>query len=181
MRHRVFIGIRPPALLRDALLDMMEGIENVRWQTEDQLHLTLRFIGEVEPHRADDLAEALETIESAPFELYLSATGTFERKGIAHTLWAGITPNPGLNALQRRIERICVRTGFEPEHRKFHPHVTLARLNRASGPATEFLARNAGVRLGPWAVNSYILYESHLRPEGPVYEPVIRYPLEASP
>lgn len=181
MRHRIFIALRPPSVLRDALIDLMEGVEDARWQGEDQLHLTLRFIGETDPHRADDLAEALEGLHGEPFELTIAGTGIFERKGVAHTLWAGIAPCRQLNDLQRKIERVCVRAGFEAEHRKFHPHITLARLNRASGPTAEFLARTAALRLGPWPVDSYILYESHLRPEGPAYEPVIRYPLDAKP
>ena len=68
--------------------------------------------------------------------------------------------------------------GVEPDHRKYHPHVTLARTNRSSGSLEPFLARTAGLRLGPWEVDAYLLYESFLRPEGSVYEPVMRYALE---
>ncbi len=178
MRHRLFIGLRPPSELRDALLDLMEGIDGANWQDDDQLHLTLRYLGETEPHRADDLAEALDEVECEAFDLALSGTGIFEKKGVARTLWAGVEPNPSLLRLQRRVERICVRTGFEPEHRKFHPHLTLARLNRASAPTADFLAGTTALRLGPWPVDSYILFESHLRPEGSVYDPIVRYPLE---
>lgn len=177
MTHRLFVGIRPPAEIRDALLDLMEGVDHARWQDDDQLHLTLRYIGEVDTHQADELAERLRLTDTAPFELTVVGTGVFEKKGHAHTLWAGIEPSAELAALQRRIERVCVIAGIEPEHRKYHPHVTLARLNRSAGPIAPFLARTASFRLPPFPVEAYLLYESTLRPEGSLYEPVVRYAL----
>ncbi|MFW2348794.1 RNA 2',3'-cyclic phosphodiesterase [Qipengyuania sp.] len=178
MSHRLFVGIRPPEPIRDALIDLMEGVDHARWQDEDQLHLTLRYIGEVDSHTADDLGERLRAAATPGFELAIEGTGIFERKGHAHTLWAGIAPSPALARLQQRIERLCIATRLEPEPRKYHPHVTLARLNRATGPLGPFLARTAALRLGPWPVDSYILYESTLHPGGSLYEPVLRYPLE---
>lgn len=176
MTHRLFIGIRPPETVRDALLDLMDGVDDARWQDDDQLHLTLRFVGDVETHVADDLAEALSAISFAPFPMVLRGTGTFERKGRVHTLWAGVAPSPDLLALQKKVERRCVAVGLIPETRKFHPHVTLARLNSSTGPVGPFLARTAGAELGAWSVDSYILIESHLRTAGSVYEPIVRYP-----
>lgn len=178
MSHRLFVGIRPPAAIRDALLDLMEGVDNARWQDEDQLHLTLRFIGEVDAHRADELAERLRAAPRDPFELAIRGTGTFANKGRTHTLWAGIEKSADLARLQQRIERICVSAGLEPDHRKYHPHVTLARLNHATGPLEPFLLQHQGLHLGPWRVDGYILYEAFLRPGGSIYEPVVRYHLE---
>src|SRR5690606_20008278 len=89
MSHRLFIAIRPPAPVREALLDTMEGIEGARWQDEEKLHLTLRFAGEVERPAANDLAAALGRIAAAPFALRIAGVGHFERKGQPHTLWAG--------------------------------------------------------------------------------------------
>lgn len=177
MPHRLFVGIRPPAVVRDALIDLMEGVDNARWQDEDQLHLTLRYIGEVDTHDADELAERLRPGDTEPFPLTVAGTGTFERKGQAHTLWAGIEPSGALLHLHKRIERACTAFGIEPEHRKYHPHITLARLNRSTGPIEGFLARTASLRLGPFPVDAYLLYESTLRPEGSLYEPVVRYAL----
>lgn len=181
MTHRLFVGIRPPAAIRDALIDLMEGVDHARWQDEDQLHLTLRYIGEVDAHCADELAERLRAATTPGFALTIEGTGTFEKKGVPHTLWAGMARSPELARLQRRIERVCIACGLEPEPRKYHPHVTLARLNRSASPLAPFLARTASLRLGPWHADSYILYESTLRPEGSLYEPVIRYPLEPGP
>ena len=69
MSHRLFIAIRPPAVVRDALIDTMEALDGARWQDDDQLHLTLRFVGEVERAVANDLAAALEAISMPPFGL----------------------------------------------------------------------------------------------------------------
>jgi 2'-5' RNA ligase len=173
MSHRLFVGIRPPPPIRDALIDLMEGVDNARWQDDDQLHLTLRYIGVVDTHAADELAERLRAASGPAFGLTIKGTGAFERKGVAHTLWAGIAPS--------RVERVCVAAGLEPEHRKYHPHITLARTNRATAPLGPFLAHTAGLRLGPWTADSYMLYESFLRPDGSVYEPVVRYPLAPAP
>ena len=177
MTHRLFVGIRPPAAIRDALIDLMEGVEAARWQDEDQLHLTLRYIGEVDTHLADELAERLRAAQGDRFALTIEGTGVFERKGRVHALWAGIAPDAGLARLRQRIERICEVCGIEPDHRKYHPHITLARINRAAGPLAPFLSRTAALRLGSWVVEDYLLYESHLHPDGSLYEPVMRYPL----
>jgi 2'-5' RNA ligase len=174
---RLFAAIRPPAAVRDALIDAMDGVDRARWQDEDQLHLTLRFAGEIDNARANDLAEALGTVEAAPFELAIAGVGHFERKGRVHTLWAGLAPSPPLRALAAKIERVCQRQGLAPEHRKFAPHVTLARLNQSAGPAAPWLAAHAGLRPEPWRVEAFRLYESTLRTGGSAYVPVVRYPL----
>ncbi|MXO50707.1 RNA 2',3'-cyclic phosphodiesterase [Erythrobacter gaetbuli] len=179
MSHRLFIALRPPQTLRDALLDTMDGVDSARWQDDDQLHLTLRYIGETETHRADDLAEALGTICFEPFELRIAGTGIFERKGIPRTLWAGVEKNEPLGRLQRRVERVCQSVGIEAEHRKFTPHVTLARLNTASGPVAPWLAQHGKLALAPWTVQEFVLFESELHEEGSIYTPVIRYPATA--
>ena len=179
MLHRLFIGIRPPETIRDALIDLMEGDDAARWQDDDQLHLTLRFVGEVDRDTANELAARLSAAAIPAFDLAIEGTGIFARKGRAHTLWAGIAPSAPLARLQGRVERACIAAGLPPETRKYHPHITLARLNRSAADPDPFLARHAGLGLGPWRVDSYVLYESTLRTAGALYEPVVRYPLEA--
>ena len=175
MTHRLFFGIRPNPAIRDALIDTMEGIENARWQDDDQLHLTLRYVGEVDGPVANDLAETAQSVVFAPFSLSISGCGVFERKGIARTLYARIGSSEPLDRLQKRIERVCQACGLEPERRKFHPHITLARLNSSSGPLIEYLQRQSALSLGPWQVEAYILYESRWRDQGSLYQPVVTY------
>lgn len=181
MRHRLFAAIRPPASIIDRLLALGEApevhIPGARWQDEDQLHLTLRFFGEVEARQAEDLAAALAGVQAAPFALALRGVGHFERKGKAHTLWAGLAPSEPLGALQRRVESAARRAGRAPEARKFAPHVTLARLNAGSGSVLPFLAAHGALTSEPWTVDAFDLMESTLTRAGAEYQTVRRYRL----
>ena len=103
--HRLFVAIRPPAAIRAILLGAMGGISGARWQDEDQLHLTLRFIGEVDRHRADDVHAALGAVHQAPFEIALSGIGAGGRMATNRRCMgglyrqsreSGIEPDPGI-------------------------------------------------------------------------------------
>jgi len=179
MLHRLFAAIRPPAAVIDTLLALEGGIEGARWQDAGQLHLTLRFFGEVGAVQAEDLVAALASVRAAPFALALRGVGHFESKGRTHTLWAGVAPSDPLAALQRKVEAAARRAGLPPEPRKFAAHITLARLNRASGPALPFLAAHGALHGEPWPVEAFDLMESTLTPHGPEYETVRRYRLLA--
>ena len=174
---RLFVGLRPPSPVRDALLDAMEGIENARWQDDDQLHVTLRFVGEVDERTADDLVDALAAIRLERFSSAIEGTGFFERKGVPSAVWARVLPSDALSRLQRRIERACRSVGLEAEGRKFLPHVTMARLNRSSGPIGRFLAQTAMLKVGPWSNERFVLYESRLTDHGSEYDEVVHFPL----
>lgn len=158
----------------------MGGVEGARWQDDDQLHLTLGFIGEVGSRQADDLAEALERVRGMPFPLALRGVGHFERKGAPSILWAGAAPSEPLAQLQGRVEQACRRAGIPPEGRRFAPHVTLARLNRSAGPIGGWLARHGTFAAPePWPVERMTLYESRLTPHGSEYIPAVSFPLRA--
>jgi len=176
--HRLFVAIRPPEAIRDWLIDAMEDSPELRWVGDGQLHLTLRFIGEVERPLADDIAAALTRIRSDPFELSVTGVGLFEQRSRG-ALWAGVQPTHPVAVLAAKVERACVAAGLEPEHRAFHPHITLARGNRHSTTAAyAFLERNRALASPPFAVTSFILYESHLSRHGPHYESLASYWLD---
>lgn len=175
--HRLFVAIRPPEPVRDALIDLMEGIAGARWQADDQLHLTLRFIGEVDRHAANDIVAALGAIHHPPFTLAIGGLGTFGSRARPETLWAGVAPAEQVHALHNKVDQAVARVGVAPERRAFHPHITLARLGRATGSVHDFLARRGGAASAPFAVDSFALYESHLTPDGAVYMQVERYRL----
>lgn len=181
MSHRLFVALRPPASVREALLDTMERLEGARWQDEEQLHLTLRFAGEVETPVANDLAAALERIAAAPFPLRVEGVGTFERKGAPTAVWARVPPTDALEALRQRVERACDLVGLGRETRRFTPHITLARLNRSSGDVGGWLASFGDLAAGPWQVDGFTLYRSHLGHDGAAYEPVVAYRLHDRP
>jgi 2'-5' RNA ligase len=175
--HRLFVAIRPPEQIRDLLIDAMDDSADFRWQDEGQLHLTLRFIGEVDRPLANDVADALSQIRSEPFEIQLKDVGRFEQRS-SGALWAGVEPKAPLAALAAKVERACIGVGLEPERRAFHPHITLARWKgRRSHEIRRFLERSRGLVSEPFAVNSFGLFESRLSRHGAHYEEVSTYSL----
>jgi 2'-5' RNA ligase len=174
--HRLFVAIRPPEDIREVLIDLMEGVPGLRWQDDDQLHLTLRFIGEVERPVAEDLAAALARIRFESFSLSLDGVGKFEkhRRG---SLWAGVQPKDQLKSLAAKVERACQSAGLEPERRAYHPHITLARWSGRAPDLDRHLEQLGGLASSPWPVSEFILYESRLGRDGAHYEPLERYSL----
>lgn len=178
---RLFVALRPPPPVRRALLAPMGGIPGARWQDDEQLHLTLRFIGEVERPVAEDVAASLAGIHAAAPLLSIAGVGRFEHRGRTDALWAGLAPSDALRHLQRKVEQACLRAGLPPERRAFLPHITLARFSRTAGLAPEidsWLAVHAGLTAPPFAAPHLVLYQSHLGGEGARYEPVMRWPLQ---
>jgi 2'-5' RNA ligase len=174
--HRLFAAIRPPEHVREKLIDLMEGVPNLRWQDDEQLHLTLRFVGEVERPVAEDLAAALDRIRFDRFALALNGVGKFEKHRHG-ALWAGIQPREQLKLLAAKVERACQSAGLEPERRAFHPHITLARWKGRAPGLERFLDLNTGLTSDPWDVDEFILYESRLGHEGAHYEAIEHFPL----
>ena len=149
--HRLFAAIRPPDHIRDLLLDAMDDSADFRWQDDEQLHLTLRFMGEVDRHVAADLADALSRIRAAPFSLRISKVGTFDHRA-SGALWAGVEPKEHVAALSAKIERVCQQLGLPPEQRAFHPHITLARWKGRAEGIDRFIDLNAGLASDRWEV-----------------------------
>ena len=178
MTHRLFVAIRPPEDVRDMLIDTMEGVEGARWQDEEQLHLTLHFIGDCDRHQANDVAVALDTVTCPAFDLALSGVGQFERKGMVHTVFAAVPPNPSLMRLQSTVEHRCRAVVVNERHRKYVPHVTIARANRSTAPFDSWILRHSALSSKVFRVNSFALYESHLDLAGARYEPVHSYALD---
>src|SRR6478672_13847153 len=138
----------------------MDDSPDFRWQDDEQLHLTLRFIGEVERPVANDLADALGRIRAAAFDLRIAGAGRFEQRH-SGALWAGLEPKEPVAALAAKVERVCQQVGLEPERRSFHPHITLARWKgRRSREVGEFIERRAGLSSQPFEVERFIPFES---------------------
>lgn len=159
----------------------MEDVADARWQDDEQLHLTLRFVGDVERPIAEDVAAALAQLRATSPTVSLSGAGAFGGRGRAGVLWVGVYPREPLTVLNRKIEQMCVRAGLEPERRAFLPHITVARLSRGvpiGGAEIErWLARHAALTSEPFAFDRVILYSSHLGRAGATYEPVLDVPL----
>src|SRR5690242_7601112 len=108
---RLFVAVRPPEPIRDLLIDAMDNSADFRWQDDEQLHLTLRFIGEVDRPIAEDLVTDLGRIRSPGFELRIAGAGRFEQRS-SGALWAGVEPKAPIAALAAKVERICQSAGL---------------------------------------------------------------------
>jgi len=175
--HRLFVAIRPPEEIRDLLIDAMDDSPALRWVGDEQLHLTLRFIGEVERPTANDIVAALSRLRSARFDLRVNGVGKFEQRN-GGALWAAVEPKQPVIALAAKVERAVQLAGLDPERRAFTPHITLARWNRSNAEAVDaFLRRNGDLHSESFAVDRFILFESKLSRHGPHYEEVAAFDL----
>jgi 2'-5' RNA ligase len=171
--HRLFVALELPVAMRDVLLGVMGGVSGARWQRDDQLHLTLRFIGEVDRHRAADIAAALGGVRIEPLDLSLDDPGTFDRRGRVDTLWIGVRPVDGVATLAQRVNQALLRIGIPVETRAFIPHITMARLPRSAGSISGFPARPLPATV--FRINGFALWQSHLGAGGADYEVIERY------
>lgn len=170
--HRLFAGVDPPQAIKDQLLDVQEGVGGARWQTPEQLHLTLRFIGEVDGRTADDVAAALAGLRHPRFDVALAGVGCFDRRGRPDALWVGLAPHPPLRTLHDKVDRALACAGIAPEGRAYLPHITVARLKGGGGAIRGWVERFGGVTSEPWPVDALTLWESRLGSAGAHYEPV---------
>lgn len=178
--QRLFVALSLPDLAADSLTQLQSGLDGARWTPEENLHLSLQFIGEVDRHGLAEIHSALAGVSAPGFDLRLSGCGFFgDRK--PHALWAGVEPAPGLLHLQAKAATALSRAGFSGEKRKFKPHVTLAYLKGVTREAAAgFSAMHGLYSFGPFPVSEFHLYESRLGGEGSHYEILATYPLSSS-
>ena len=177
--HRLFVALRPPPAIRTLLIATMGGVPHARWQDDEQLHLTLRFIGEVDRPQAEDIAAALGQVRADAPTIVISGVGRFEKGGRTDAIWAGIAPRQPLAELHARVDRALAQAGVAPGGRAYLPHITLARLPRKAGVETaieRFLADRAALSSDSFTPDALLLFESRLGHEGARYEAVARYP-----
>lgn len=165
---RLFVAIPLQGMHAQQVALLAGGIPHARWEPVDQLHLTLRFVGETDGGQRRALCEALGKLDMPSFDLSLAGTGHFPPRGEPRLLWVGVEPCPALIALQARIEQRVRALGFAPETRNFAPHVTIAHLQR-SAPGRKvaaFLGYHAGFATPPFTVDHVTLMSSVLHPNG---------------
>jgi 2'-5' RNA ligase len=178
--HRLFVALRPPPPARAALLAVTDGVAGARWQDDEQLHITTRFLGDLDTRQAEDVAAALATVAAPAPTVRVDGVGTFERRGQVDTLWARVVPPDPLVALHRKVDQALLRAGVAPDPRRYLPHVTLARFSRGAADPLElarWIADHAALATAPFAPTHLTLFESFLGREGARYAPVARWPL----
>lgn len=157
---RLFTGLEIPPGIADHLSLFRGGLAGARWIDPENYHLTLRFIGDITTHEADEIANALDKVRRSPLTLRLNGLGTLGTKK-PHAIVAMLDPSPALAELQAEHERIMQRLGLPPEGRKYTPHVTLARLRTGNARAiAEYLSMRGGFVSEPFTVDRFVLFSA---------------------
>lgn len=175
---RLFVAIDMPENVKDELAVLCTNVPGARWVPKEQIHLTLRFIGEVDGGFFREIKDALDDIKGVPFDFQLRRMGFFPPRGMPRVLWVGIDPEKETAALRNRIETCLVKMGLEPEKRKFTPHITLARLHDTPVERlTRYMAGNGMYASDSFRVTEFHLYSSFLTPKGAYHKVEKTYPL----
>jgi 2'-5' RNA ligase len=175
---RLFVAIDIPENIQKEVQGMGRAIPKARPVPADQLHLTLKFIGEVEGSSFLDIRESLKEIVHPKLLLALKGVGTFPPRGTPRILWAGVEPTAGIAALRNTIEKTLNAVGIPREKKKYTPHLTLARLNNCPiRHLQNYLAGNAFLQTPDFTVDNFHLYSSQLTPKGALHTLQSSYPL----
>ncbi|MFC1584448.1 RNA 2',3'-cyclic phosphodiesterase [Fibrobacterota bacterium] len=180
---RLFVGLGIPSPVMAALRSMCYGVSGARWEDENRMHLSLRFIGEVDGMAFREILEQLSHIVHPSFEIKIKGVGFFPPRGMPRVLWAGIERNDQLLALQHKIENTLVRkTGLKPERRNYFPHVTLARLKRVlEKDVARFVMDHSLLQMPPFTAGEFHLFSSILSAKGSKYFKESTYELIKKP
>jgi 2'-5' RNA ligase len=179
---RLFVALPLPEELRDRLGGLSGGMDNTRWVDPDNLHLTLRFLGELDGRQARDMAAELSGIDAPAFDMELKGLGTFGSGKKVQALWVGVDGPEPLYRLQTKVEQAAQRIGLAGERRRFKPHVTIARFKGPPGRKLgDFLQAHGLFASGPIYVDRFQLISSQLTPKGPIYRVEAEYPLTPQP
>lgn len=175
---RLFIGLTFNSGYTRRLCTLMEGVNGVHWQPAENLHLTLRFLGDVSLDDAEDLDAELARITAPAFDLTMQGVGWFGIGDRVQNLHALSRPDPILDGLKAQVDRACRHAGFQPEPRTFKPHITLARARAIRLDAVQpWLADNMDFRLNMGDVEAFHMISSHPSGAGRAYRLEASYPL----
>jgi 2'-5' RNA ligase len=183
---RAFLALEFPASISEKIAGYIKSLQNVspktRWVDPRKAHLTLKFFGSLEQEALDRIATALAPLFSsfAPFRLTLNGAGGFPKLFRPRVIWVGLgAEKEHLKGLQQAVEETLFPLGIAREERPFHPHLTLGRnkIGEANEPLYHLLRNWAEPESEPFRVDEVILFQSDLKPGGPVYTKLKVFPL----
>ena len=186
---RVFCAIDLSGKVRASLMRQINRLREAvphaqaSWSREENIHLTLKFLGEIQTSRLINLsnAAARAVADFPPFQITLEETGVFPKHGTPRVLWIGVKDESGkLAEFHTRLEEACAREGFAKEERPFHPHLTIARLRKPQG-ARSLAVAHKEMRFEPAyvAVAELLVIRSELSGAGSRYTVISSHRLEA--
>ena len=175
---RLFVAVELSEEIKTHLLDAQTLIAGLKWTPAANLHLTLRFIGQVPQDRVALLQQSLCRIEGDAFRLNVAGLGLFQQR-TGGILWAGVKKEPALMKLKQQVdEALRVSVGLSLDTKDYSPHITLSRLKKPIPPPLKNLVQeNAAEHFGTMDIADFVLFRSLLRPSGAIHEPVERYRL----
>ena len=178
MTPPLFVAVALPETIAERLAVLGGGVPGARWVPAGNMHITLRYLGELEDSLADEVSTALAGINHAAFLLKASGVGCFGKRNDPRLLYAGVHPHHDLMELHHRMERLLHQCRIPPDGRKYHPHITLARLKGASsGRIGRFVEANSLLASPSFEVGSFALFETHRSARGSVYTMLRDYAL----
>jgi len=191
MKLRSFIAVEIPGEIQRAIQRSTASLQNtlpkpmVRWVATQNLHLTLKFMGDVTPEGLDHLAEALAAglVMQRSFDMPVAGLGMFPTSQRPKIIWVGLEAPAALAGLQQNVDAIASRIGFRAEDRPYSPHLTLGRVGQSASQTDLARIRTAiGAvsigKLGTVHVEALTIFKSDLRPGGPIYSPLYTLPLK---
>lgn len=178
---RLFTALVPPATIQTELAELATPLAGVRWIPAENIHLTLRFIGETDDAKAERYADALARVRVEPFILPVGGTGVFPTRGPAKVIWAGVgNGHTRLYQLRKQVDETLLAVDAGLAMPGFHAHFTLARLGDGcdAKELAHFLAKHEKLEAPPFRVTEFLLLSSELTPgRPPAYRVVRRFPL----
>jgi len=176
--YRLFVAIDLSEEAKEAIRALRTPLPGAKWVAADQLHVTIRFIGEADEVLFNKIRDTLAGIIVPSFSLTLQGVGCFPPKRDPRVLWVGIERNENLLVLRNLVEKALLACSLEPESRSFSPHITIARLKEVSTVVVfPFLQKNALFATSSFPVEQFVLYSSTLAPQGATHRQEALYPL----
>jgi RNA 2',3'-cyclic 3'-phosphodiesterase len=175
---RIFIALLPDAATRDRLQAICSDINGAKWTPPDQLHVTLRFLGNVSEVRAREIEAVLHEVHCSPLTISVGGVGTFPdaTKRSLNVLWVGVEATPELRDLQTRVDDALEMIGLDRESRPYHPHITVARIRYADPIGIDaWLGAHGSLLLPTFTANGFSLMESQPGVDGSVYQQIQAY------
>src|SRR5262245_4784831 len=177
---RLFTAIEIPATIRQPLSLIRAPLSGAKWIEPENMHITLRFAGDLDGRTADEFAQTLAGVCATPLPVMIAGVGAFGGRD-PRVLWAGVETSEGLNALYRANDRAARAAGLEPVERNFRPHVTLARLRGARHQlVARFLTENGSLRHAPFLATRFVLLSARSGSGGAPYVVEAEYPLAST-
>ncbi|WP_334128030.1 RNA 2',3'-cyclic phosphodiesterase [Sneathiella sp.] len=177
---RLFVAIDLPGEIKAEIATLRGGIPDARWIAAENAHVTLAFIGEVQGPMMMDISLALGKIRYPAFDLDIEGVGVFGNNRRPRLLWAGVRPTPEITLLHQKIVTAIESVGARVDERRFHPHITLARVHKSPyEKVRHFLVDHALFKVKTLPVTSFSLFSSHLSSSGSIYNEEVSYDLPA--